>query len=402
MTFKDKYLSAAQLTMQWLIILSCVSIWLPIAFMSVFMSLFMIIWLISGNYSVKFALIKQNPAAVSAIALLTLYAVGISYSSTTGHAAFAFGAKYHKLLFIPMIASVLQSEKMRKLALHAFLAASLIILALSYLKWLGMPIHEYHGGDQGNVIFKGRIAHNVFMSFFMYLMLNYSLKSAGYKKMAYIAFGIMAALNILFLVDGRTGQVTMVALIAWFTWENWGIKSLKYWAAVILLGVGIHLAIPDFPYSRLADTDQEMMQGTNSSAGQRLEMYKNTLTLIQQHPLFGGGTGSLEHDYKPLAESQHSAMVKVTNPHNQYLLTTQELGIVGLICLLWMWFTHWRASYQLGNNEYGHALRGLVITIIVGSLFNSLILDAAEGQFYCVLAGVLLSAYRPAKANALT
>ena len=117
MTIKDKYLNATQSIMYGLLILSCVSIWLPIAFMSVFMSLFMIVWLISGNYSNKFTLIKQNPAAISTIALLTLYAVGISYSSTTGHAAFAFGAKYHKLLFIPMIASVLQSEKIRSLAI---------------------------------------------------------------------------------------------------------------------------------------------------------------------------------------------------------------------------------------------------------------------------------------------
>ena len=402
MTFKDKYLSTTQAAMHWLIILSCISIWLKIAFMSVFMSLFMIIWLISGNYSAKLATIKQNPAAVSAIALLILYAVGISYSSATGDDAFAFGAKYHKLLFIPMIASVLQSEKIRKLALNAFLVTSFIILALSYLKWLGVPIHEYHGGMQGNVIFKGWIAHNIFMSFFMYMMLNYSLKSAGYKKFAYITLGVLAALNILFLVGGRTGQVTMFALIVWFTWENWGVKSLKYWVVIILLGLTAFFAKPNLFQSRLTGTGQEMTQGVNSSAGQRLEMYKNTLTLIQQHPLFGGGTGSLEHDYKPLAESQQSTMVKVTNPHNQYLLTTQELGIVGLICLLWMWFTHWQASYRLSNDEYGYAMRGLVITITVGSLFNSLILDASEGQFYCVLAGILLSAYLPKKSNAST
>jgi O-antigen ligase len=234
----------------------------------------------------------------------------------------------------------------------------------------------------------------------MYLMLNLSLKSADYKKYTWAILSVLTALNILFLVDGRTGQITMFALIAWFTWESWGVKSLKYWIVAILLGVGIHLAIPDFPHSRLIDTDQEMMQGTNSSAGQRMEMYKNTLILIQQHPIFGGGTGSLEHDYKPLAESQHSAMVKVTNPHNQYLLTTQELGIAGLLCLLWMWFTHWRASRQSNNDEYGYALRGLVITIMVGSLFNSLILDASEGQFYCVLAGVLLSAHKLQKTTA--
>ena len=69
MTLKSKYLITTQTAMDALLILSCVSIWLPIAFMSVFMSLFMIIWLISGDYSTKYAHIKRNPAAVSALVL---------------------------------------------------------------------------------------------------------------------------------------------------------------------------------------------------------------------------------------------------------------------------------------------------------------------------------------------
>ena len=395
MTLKSKYLITTQTAMDALLILSCVSIWLPIAFMSVFMSLFMIIWLISGEYSTKYAHIKRNPAAVSALVLMSLYAIGITYSSASVSAAFSFGAKYHKLLFIPMIASTINSERIRNLALTAFLATSLFILTLSYLKWLGAPIQEHRFSDQGSVIFKGRIAHSIFMSFAMYLMLNLSILSSGYKKFIWSALSILAGINILFLVNGRTGQIIMFVLVAYFSWETWGIKSLKYWSLAILLGIGIHLTIPNFPQSRLTDTDHEIAQGSKSSAGQRVEMYKNTLTLIQQHPILGGGTGSLEHDYKVLAESQQLEMNKVTNPHNQYLLTTQELGIVGLICLLWMWFTHWRISNQLSNDQYGTVLRGLVITIMVGSLFNSLILDASEGQFYCVLAGVLLSAYKP-------
>ena len=395
MTFKSKYLSITQNIMMGLILLSCISIWLPIAFMSVFMSLFMIVWLISGNYADKFARIKQNPAAVSATALLALYAVGISYSSTSSHAAFTFGAKYHKLLFIPMIASVLYDDKLRKLALNMFLGASLIILVLSYLNWFGVPMHEYHQGTQGNVIFKGRIAHNIFMSFAMYLMFQYAIKSDGYKKIAWLTLCLLVVFNILYLVNGRTGQITMLILAFWFCWETWQLKSLKYLAMLIVLSLGIHTIYPNFPSSRLVHTDIEMSKGASSSAGQRVEMYKNTLNLISQHPVFGGGTGSLEHDYKLLAESEHLTMVKVTNPHNQFLLTMQELGIVGLIFLLWMWLMHWCASYRLSSHFEGYVLRGLVITITIGSLFNSLILDASEGQFYCVLVGVLLSGYLP-------
>ena len=395
MTFKSNYLSITQNIMMGLILLSCISIWLPIAFISVFMSLFMIVWLISGNYADKFARIKQNPAAISATALVALYAVGISYSSTSSHAAFTFGAKYHKLLFIPMIASVLYDDKLRKLALNMFLGASLIILVLSYLNWFGVPMPEYHQGTQGNVIFKGRIAHNIFMSFAMYLMFQYAIKSDGYKKIAWLTLCLLVVFNILYLVNGRTGQITMLILAFWFCWETWQLKSLKYLVMLIVLSLGIHTIYPNFPSSRLVHTDIEMSKGASSSAGQRVEMYKNTLNLISQHPIFGGGTGSLEHDYKLLAESEHLTMVKVTNPHNQYLLTMQELGIVGLIFLLWMWLMHWCASYRLSSHYEGYVLRGLVITITIGSLFNSLILDASEGQFYCVLVGVLLSGYLP-------
>jgi O-antigen ligase len=402
MTFKNRYLNSTQTAMHIMLILSCISIWLPIAFMSVFMSLFMIFWLISGNYFEKMAIIKNNPATVSTLILVTLYVIGITYSSTSIHSAFSFGAKYHKLLFIPMIASTLHSEKIRNFALKAFLATSLLILALSYLKWFGVPIKDYISNGQGYVVFKGRIAHSIFMSFAMYLMLYLFTRSKGYKKVIWLTLSVLAAINILFLVNGRTGQITMFALIAWFTWETWGLKSIKYCVLVILIAIGIHFAIPDFPQTRLTETDQEVKLGNKSSAGQRLEMYKNTLTLIQQHPYFGGGTGSLEVEYKQLADNQHLTMSKVTNPHNQYLLTSQELGIVGFMCLLWMWFTHWRASYNLSDEHYSYALRGLVITIMVGSLFNSLILDAAEGQFYCVLAGILLSAFNSKKPNTRT
>jgi O-antigen ligase len=393
MTLKNKYLDITQHIMMGLILLSCVSIWLPIAFMSVFMSLFMIVWLISGNYADKFARIKRNPAAVSATALLALYAVGISYSSTSSHAAFAFGAKYHKLLFIPMIASVLHDDKLRKLALNVFLGASLVILALSYLKWLGVPMPGHHVGAQGNVIFKGRIAHNIFMSFAMYLMIHKALTTSRGMRLIWIILSLFAFLNILFLVNGRTGQITMAVLASWFIVETWGIKKLSYCLMLGLITLTTLQVIHKLPNSRYTNFQQEAEGGVTTSAGARLAMYKSTLILVKRHPLFGGGTGSLEHEYKSLAESQHSTMVKVTNPHNQYLLTTQELGVVGLICLLWMWLTHWRTSYRLSSSDYGFALRGLVITITVGSLFNSLILDASEGQFYCVLVGVLLSAY---------
>jgi len=43
------------------------------------------------------------------------------------------------------------------------------------------------------------------------------------------------------------------------------------------------------------------------------------------------------------------------------------------------------------NKQNSFYAKGLILTISIGSLFNSLLLDATEGKFYCILIGVLLS-----------
>jgi O-antigen ligase len=359
------------------------------------MGLFVIIWVISGNYEDKFKLILNHPAALISIALFCLYGLGMLYSSAPWNIRLSWWMKYHKLLYIPMLISILRIDKYRQLGLHAFLAGMLLVLFISYLKWMGIIAHNDIG--QGYFVFKGRIAHNIFMAFTMYLMLNIALQTTNFKRWIWIILSILAAFNILFLVNGRTGQIIMFVLIMWFCWESWGLRSIKWLLAICVISFAIYHTLPSISSSRLLEIKQEItnhrLHGAQTSSGQRLEMYENTVILITQHPLFGGGTGSLESEYAALTKNNKMALLHVTNPHNEFLLTTQELGISGLSMLILMWILHWKATYQLSPARDRLALRGLILTITIGSLFNSLLLDSGEGQFYCVLAGFLLSSY---------
>jgi O-antigen ligase len=394
---KNSYLKFTQSATLWLIVVTSFCIALPTTFMSIATVLFMIFWAISGDYKIKFERISSNPAALASIALFCLYAIATLYSSAPWDHRLSFLGKYQKLLLIPLIVSVMYSEKFRQYAINAFLLSMIMVLIISYLKWLGIVPH--HDAGQGYFVFKGRIAHNIMMSFAMFLMMYRALASAGLIRATWIILSMLAGLNILFLVNGRTGQITMMILIVWFTIEVWGVKSLKYWFGLVLIGMVLHQTIPGFPHSRLTDIQQEISDhqpnGVQTSSGERMEMYKNTITLIKDHPLFGGGTASLGNEYEILAKNKNFTLTHVTNPHNQFLLTTQELGILGLAMLVLMWLFHWRASYRIIPAQESIALRGLILTIVIGSLFNSLLLDAGEGKFYCVLAGILLSGYKP-------
>ena len=389
----------AQMAALWLIVLASFSINLRTAFMSVSTGLLLICWLMSGAYKQKFHIAKNNPAVMISLFLLLLYGVGVLYSSADMESARVFFLKYDKLLLIPIVVTTLTNEKFRGYAVNAFLISTIVVLIISYLKLLG--IYPHHDEGQGYIVFKNRIAGSIIISFGMYWMLLRANYTKGSHRITWIALSLLAAGNVLFLVNGRTGIITLLALAVLFLYQNFGRKSLKYM-------VGLALVLSLVAYNTLNNHDSRLLAVKNeiltdsghvasTSAGLRLEFYKNTMKMISHHPIFGGGTGSFKNEYSKLVDTQNLAESKTTNPHNQYLLTTQEIGLVGLITLIAFWLIPWCISYELDSSEYGKALRGVVITIAVGSPFNSLLLDASEGKFYCIMAGILLSSYNPQK-----
>ena len=386
---------------------SAFSLALPTALTSISTGLFVIAWILSLRFAEKLHRIRTNPGAIIAIALFVLYCFGVLYSSADWGARLHGVLKYHKLLYIPMIVGLLVDDRWRRRCLDAFIAGMLLVLALSYLKWAGIVPHQ--DVEQGYFVFKGRIAHGTFMAFVAYLTLQRArMAEVPRFRWVWLCTAILASINTLFMVNGRTGQVILFALLVWFAWETWGRHTIRFWGtALFAIVIVAALTLSSYvPMSRLSAIGQEIAEHdpTNpsalTSAGTRIEFYSNAIELITHNPLLGAGTGSFEKEYRALAESKGSVMVRVPNPHNEYLLVTQQLGLLGLtmlICLLW---SHWNSAVGVTDRYQMHALRSLVITIAIGCLFNSLLLDSGEGRFYCVMAGILLSAWkRPEPAN---
>ena len=375
--------SFSQMSTLWLLVAASFSINLPVAFGSVSLGFFLIFWLISGSYVSKLALITRNPGALAALGLLGLYAIGVTYSSAPLPEAVHYLMKYIKFLVIPLVVGALVSDRYRRYALNAFLVSLIGYLIISYLNWFGLFSF-------------GVMRHGTYMAFGAYLMLRNARRHSGQYRVVWSVLAALTVFNILFIADVRTGIVTVFALLSVFALETKGLKGLIYVALLASFTVLIYKNIPETSNLRVLGIQKEVTTKI-SSAGARFEMYGNTLTLIKRHPFFGGGTGSIETEYTALIKDKSDIYItRVTNPHNQYLMTTQELGLVGLLVLFAFFGVHWWQSYQLEQKELGHILRALIISTMVGSLFNSLLLDSGDGRMYCILAGVLLSCY-PAK-----
>jgi O-antigen ligase len=87
-------------------------------------------------------------------------------------------------------------------------------------------------------------------------------------------------------------------------------------------------------------------------------------------------------------------MPPLGHPENQYLLTTVQLGGIGLAALLALFAAQWHLAARLGSRIETDLARGLVILMVVGCLFNSFLRDHSQALFYAWLSGLLYAGTR--------
>ncbi|HAS51118.1 MAG TPA: hypothetical protein DCS21_05030 [Gammaproteobacteria bacterium] len=383
-----------------MLVASVFSIPMPTAWASIFIPAGLICWLAAGEYGERWRLIRHHPGAMAALLLFSLYGLGTLYSVASFEETLAGWMKYSKLLLIPVAISLLSDETWRNRAREAFFWAMLVVLAVCYLRWLGLIPHE--DTAKGYYAFKGRIADSIFMAYFTYLALQRSLSDPPQRWLWRIV-ALLAAACVLFLINGRTGQLLLPCLMLLLVWTHRRATRDVVVGVVIVLATAFILQLADdhLPQARIFQIAQEIQthqpQGAESqwtSSGLRLEFYRNTLALIREHPWLGWGTGSFPSVYAKYAQQLGFALTQLSQPHNEYLLTVQQLGLAGLAVLMLMGWRHWQAARGLTLID-GSSLRALILTIGIGGLLNSLLFDSGEGRFYCLLAGVYLSGWRP-------
>lgn len=372
------------------------------AWTNITLGLFVLCWIAAGGYREKFRRIQVNPVALWALALFVVFAIGVLYSSASLDEALHTLKKYRKLLLIPLLIAIFYEPKWRTHGIHAFLSAMLLVLAISYMKLLGL--WSDGSGAQDYSVFKNYIGQSILMAYAIYLMAH---RFADHPRQRWL-WGLLILLgsfNVLFMLPGRTGYIVFFTLLMLFLYQRHGWQGLLVSMMFIIFTASIAYKTSMLFEQRVdmavADIKgylgSEEIDPAESSAGIRLEFYANTIALIGQHPFFGGGTGSFAPEYK--RQAQQSEILETSNPHNEYLSVTAQLGLAGLALLLLLGYSQWRLSYRL-TSELRAAGQGLVITMAAGSLFNSLLLDFTEGHFYACLSGLIYASVSSVNARA--
>lgn len=382
----------------WIVVAMGFSIPVSTAIDSFLVPAFILCWAAGGRYREKLAAIRGNAFALLPCGLFLLYAAGSVYSpGSTGDIVYALD-KAARLLLIPLLIALGPDSRWRDRAIQAFMATVALTLLLSYLVWLGlMPDVAFVKGVPADaVVFKKKATHSVLIAFGVFWCALKAREAVDPRaRLLWALAAALGAFNVLFMVLGRTGYFVLVALLLYYLVSNLGRRGVLATAAVALVVGGTVYFTPSSGLHQRTKTTiaeiQDWQAGKPATplGNMRLESWSNSLEIAREHPLIGVGTGGFAVAYAKQVEG--TSMIAAKQPENQYLLTLVQLGSVGLAALLALFAMQWYLASRLATRSDTHLARGLVITMAVGCLFNSFLLDHTESLFYAWLSGLLLA-----------
>ena len=313
------------------------SIPISVAFTNILIVAYSLIWIFEGDFPKKIKEIKSVKWISSLLLLISFYFLGMLYGDMHNDYSYVIKRVLLLLFFIPIVISELK-PKTYILALHAFLISNLTsaIVAVGINYDFINPIFD----NSAITAFLKYNYHNILLSFSALLSFLMFLKSKSKYSSLYIVLILIYSFSI-FNEAGRAGQLKINLFFvchAIFLLRS----QFKFSILIILFLIIINFfsyknsSIFKHRVDHLTHIVQNDGQKKNKNSVEKDIRYlftKTGLELIRKKPIFGYGTGSFSSVFKLETETSYD-LNKHKTPHNNYLYILFELGFIGLIFFL--------------------------------------------------------------------
>jgi O-antigen ligase len=329
-----------------------------------------------------------------AIGLLLLAYIAAHTLATTGWTVQSGNIvnKYHELLMLPVLLALFRAVTHNGVFIRA-LAAGAVLCGVAY--WLAPFMPRLLQGLDERRISAGYI---LAVCSFVLLLLSRHERSPWLWR---IAAGFLA-LTVLFRIEGRTGHLVLLVLMAIAAWletpSRWRLAATL---SLPLAGLALALLSPAVQ-TRLHETATVIRNAQpdgETSTGIRIAIAINGAALAREAFPVGVGYARYGEVHERFVRQRHGAdpvwaaalklpWVGTRNPHNEYLMQLAGGGIVALLL-----FCAWLLAPLAKGMTTGSAriAFGATLAFGVGCLFNSLLLDFVEGHFHVALLAWLLA-----------
>jgi putative inorganic carbon (hco3(-)) transporter len=154
-----------------------------------------------------------------------------------------------------------------------------------------------------------------------------------------VAF-LVISLPAMLLTFSRGGYVAMAAVAVGLALSH----RRRLWLLAGAVVVGILVAAIPPVFHRIALEFQNVNGTTFFGRAGRIELWKATLQMLQQHPLFGAGLSGFADRIAPFWNPTHPE--RFIDPHNILLNFWVETGVLGVIAFAWLMVIALRVSWR--------------------------------------------------------
>ena len=360
----------------------------------------LIFWILSFDWLRPWPRLLKLPAFWPLILIPLLIVVGSINSVAPLEYAYRHFGVYSRFLIMLIIIAVIDDKRWQRICWISFLigvAVTLISTFFSVFFTLPWSKSQELGLGVNHSIFYDYIAQGIMTSFFAVVALTLTITENSIKnKFIWLLILIISIFSITHLLIGRTGQIVCAAAL--FVVINLALPRKKafYFSTIFIAFISILIWTSPVISERFRLLVYEInlyQQGVEmTSIGARLSMWKESLLLFWDQPLFGHGTGS----YRFLTESIFTdpVMCKIScvHPHNQFLFFGVEHGIIGVFLYGWLLLSIFRIANAVDlRNKL--ILYGLLAIISIDSFINSPFWISSERNFYITILALCMTSF---------
>ena len=331
---------------QFLFILLGVFIPTSIAITNLIIGFLALCWILERNFITKFNVIKSSKWMLAIFALIGLYLLGMFWGDQHLNADWQF-QRLALLLIFPILMTMNLNQETIKRAVFAFLGTAFIsaLAAVAINNNIILPLSEYLSfidPSWRNSAFITYNYHNVILALATTLSLYVLVEKKS--KYTYLLLLFIAVYSIsIFTERGRAGQVIFnLSLVFYIIYYNRRNLLRLFTLLVLLFSFQFVIYSSTNVYKDRFDAVSNIIQNNGvrrvgSIQDIRYVFIRESLNRIVEKPILGYGTGSFGTIFYEEVNSGH-IFDRHTTPHNQYLYVWFELGIVGLVLLLLIFY----------------------------------------------------------------
>ena len=337
----------------------------------------------------------RRAAAWLPVLLFALILVGVLWSKLPIAQAMKWVGPYAKLLLIPLLMATAFSPRQLVEIGVGFLAACVILLSLSWASFL-WPSGPWTWFSAPGVPVKDNAVQS---ECFALCAFGLALAAMRFGKitqsklmLACIVLALLFFADLFLIFLSKTGILVATSLLAVLIFQlgSWRRAAIVTTLAIVvgLAGILISTSAQRRVTEITSDLRANDITQESVSTASRRDFWQKAFVFVKQAPVFGHGTGSI----RPLYQEQEAHAPSpygqaVADPHNQFLHTVLQVGLVGGVILVAMWIAHLRLFWSRNTAS----LIGLAVVLqnIVGSLFNSHLSQVTQGMLYCLAVGLI-------------